>query len=163
MSETSPNADRERMRFRGLRIAWSALCVLACMLLVALWVRSYWWGEAFTIPIHKTWFRCSDLRGSIVLTCFDRAERMDIGAGYSWGRASGQRLDEHFPRHFYGFYFKKDATGLGLVVPIWFLLAVGVGCAVAPWYSWRRFTTRTLLIATTLVAAVLGVAVYLSK
>src|SRR4051812_47312930 len=30
------------MRFRKLRIAWSVACVVACILLVALWVRSYW-------------------------------------------------------------------------------------------------------------------------
>src|ERR1043165_4216803 len=30
------------MRFRKLRITWSALCGIACVLLIALWVRSYW-------------------------------------------------------------------------------------------------------------------------
>ncbi len=31
------------MRFRKLRIAWSVVCGLACVLLIVLWVRSYWW------------------------------------------------------------------------------------------------------------------------
>jgi hypothetical protein len=30
------------MRFRKLRIAWSVACAIACVLLIALWVRSYW-------------------------------------------------------------------------------------------------------------------------
>ena len=30
------------MRFRKLRIAFSATCLIACVLLIALWVRSYW-------------------------------------------------------------------------------------------------------------------------
>jgi hypothetical protein len=30
------------MRFRKLRIAWSTTCVIACVLLLVLWVRSYW-------------------------------------------------------------------------------------------------------------------------
>ena len=30
------------MRFRKLRIAWSVICSIACVLLIALWVRSYW-------------------------------------------------------------------------------------------------------------------------
>src|SRR4029079_6900571 len=34
-----------RMRFRKLRIAWSVLCAIACVLLIALWVRSYWWWD----------------------------------------------------------------------------------------------------------------------
>ena len=31
------------MRFRKLRIAFSATCLIACVLLIVLWVRSYWW------------------------------------------------------------------------------------------------------------------------
>jgi hypothetical protein len=30
------------MRFRKLRIAWSVLCAIACVLLIALWLWSYW-------------------------------------------------------------------------------------------------------------------------
>ena len=29
------------MRFRKLRIAWSVVCGVACVLLIVLWVRSY--------------------------------------------------------------------------------------------------------------------------
>ena len=34
------------MRFRKLRIAFSATCLIACVLLIVLWVRSYWWVDA---------------------------------------------------------------------------------------------------------------------
>jgi uncharacterized membrane protein YbhN (UPF0104 family) len=30
------------MRFRKLRIAFSATCLIVCVLLIVLWVRSYW-------------------------------------------------------------------------------------------------------------------------
>ena len=30
------------MRFRTLRIAWSILCGFVCVLLIAVWVRSFW-------------------------------------------------------------------------------------------------------------------------
>jgi hypothetical protein len=33
------------MRFRKLRIAFSATCLIACVLLIVLWVRSYWGSE----------------------------------------------------------------------------------------------------------------------
>ena len=33
------------MRFRKLRIAWSVLCGIACVLLIVLWVRSYATGD----------------------------------------------------------------------------------------------------------------------
>jgi hypothetical protein len=32
------------MRFRKLRIAWSVGCIVLCVLLVEMWLRSYWWG-----------------------------------------------------------------------------------------------------------------------
>jgi hypothetical protein len=55
-------------------------------------------------------------------------------------------------------------TGRGLEFPYWFLalISVALTAATAPWklVSWR-FSLRTLLIATTLVALVLGLIVWL--
>ncbi len=31
-----------------LRIAFSATCLIACVLLIVLWVRSYWWMGAMS-------------------------------------------------------------------------------------------------------------------
>ena len=39
-----------RMKYRKLRIAFSATCGIACVLLVVLWVRSYWWVDDFRSP-----------------------------------------------------------------------------------------------------------------
>ena len=51
-------------------------------------------------------------------------------------------------------------NGSGVFVPDWFLVGVAGGLAVAPWLKLsRRFSLRTLLIATTLVAVVLGLIV----
>src|SRR5689334_2253638 len=36
------------MKFRKLRIAWSVACGVACVLLIALWVRSYCRDVGFT-------------------------------------------------------------------------------------------------------------------
>src|ERR1041385_2708148 len=38
------------MRFRKLRIAWSVVWGLACVLLIVLWVRSYWRGDYLQKP-----------------------------------------------------------------------------------------------------------------
>jgi len=48
--------------------------------------------------------------------------------------------------------------------PYWFptLLAAVAAVATAPWLRWQ-FSLRTLLIATTLVAVVLGVIVWMSR
>jgi hypothetical protein len=52
--------------------------------------------------------------------------------------------------------FKID----GRVVPIWILVLSTVALALLPWIRWR-FSLRTLLIATTLVALGLGLVVAL--
>ena len=60
--------------------------------------------------------------------------------------------------------FKIDRSGGKLVirVPYWFLLVGSSLMAAVPWLPWR-FTLRTLLIATTLVAVVLGLIVYATR
>jgi hypothetical protein len=37
------------MRFRKLGIAWSVGCGIVCLLMIVLWVRSYWWWDQFTL------------------------------------------------------------------------------------------------------------------
>ena len=56
-----------------------------------------------------------------------------------------------------GFYFR----GAAIMAPYWFWLLILTALAIAPWIrqlKWR-FSLRTLLIATTLVAVVLGLVV----
>jgi hypothetical protein len=48
-----------------------------------------------------------------------------------------------------------------LILPHWFPVLLFATFAAIPWLVPRRFSLRTLLIATTLVAAVLGLAVWL--
>ena len=56
-----------------------------------------------------------------------------------------------------GFAFYYEPPEMGLAVPHWFCVLTTVALAVAPWFRWsKRFSLRTLLIATTLVAVALG-------
>jgi hypothetical protein len=57
-------------------------------------------------------------------------------------------------------YLQSD--GFCVAVPHWFLVAIFTTLAVLPWirHLSRRFSLRTLLIATTLIAVVLGLVVY---
>jgi hypothetical protein len=45
--------DRPRL-IRGLRIAWRVAWGILCVLLVVLWVRSYWWEDLLHLRITKT-------------------------------------------------------------------------------------------------------------
>jgi hypothetical protein len=61
-----------------------------------------------------------------------------------------------------GFAFDWWSPSLWMVkAPHLFLMLFPAAMAMGPWIRWsRRFTLRTLLIATTLVAVVLGAIVY---
>jgi hypothetical protein len=52
-------------------------------------------------------------------------------------------------------------TGPFISAPQWFLMLFTVLLASSPWIQWfRQFSLRALLIATTLVAVMLGAVVY---
>jgi hypothetical protein len=49
-------------------------------------------------------------------------------------------------------------------MPYWSITLILFGVGAAPWIRWsKRFSLRTLLIATTLVAVVLGLVVYVAR
>jgi hypothetical protein len=60
----------------------------------------------------------------------------------------------------FGFAYYEDGSVTALLAPHWFAALVFAALAAIPWISrsWR-FSLRTLLIATTLVAVGLGVIV----
>jgi hypothetical protein len=60
-----------------------------------------------------------------------------------------------------GFCTGETATGYAIMVPHWFpTMAIAILAAI-PWLRWsKRFSLRALLIATTLVALVLGLVVW---
>src|SRR5262245_32475259 len=49
-------ASNTLMSLRKLRIAWSAFCGLAAVLLVVLWVRSYWRVEMIACPLTSNYY-----------------------------------------------------------------------------------------------------------
>src|SRR5258705_12294632 len=44
------------MRFRYLRILWTVFCGIACVLLLALWVRSYWAVQSVERLTERLWY-----------------------------------------------------------------------------------------------------------
>jgi len=138
------------MRFRKLRIAWSIVCGIACVLLITLWVRSYWNVDSIITKLGLI----SSVEGSFVSTSLFHLSPTDT---HEW---EFDRLGEdvQFPEAtFLGFHFAGDTLGWIALVPQWFVTMVAVTLAVAPWLRWsKRFSLRTLLIATTLLAVGLG-------
>jgi hypothetical protein len=144
-----------------LRIAVTALSLTACVLLVALWVRSYRWLDNVNVSTA----------GTTALHSFDGA----IGFVYS-GRSSSPGVTSVSAKELRpltektsgekttNWYFDWNRTGTAVRCPHWFVtLLLGIFAAV-PWLHWnKRFSLRTLLIATTLVAVGLGLIVVVGR
>ncbi len=157
------------MRYRKLRIAWSVVWGLAAVLLVALWVRSYWWvDEAALGSLSDRFIRIASSAGEFAIdedkvppavTFPPRWDSLPQMKGHT-------KLAPDFnePRWAasIGFRWKFVPTAGMIIIPLWFPTGLFATLAVAPWIRWH-FTLRTLLIATTLVAVVLGTIVWFSR
>jgi hypothetical protein len=168
------------MRFRKLRIAWSVGCGIACVLLIVLWVRSYWRVEQISGTFGATVDQVTGKPG----------DKYGIGFGVFYGCVGAEFLNRsdrtstlpHRPIRFtsrstgdrtipilrkahppiLGFQWRFVPGGSTVYIPFWFLtsiVAIVAAISAAPWLRWR-FSLRSLLIATTLVAVALGLAVW---
>ena len=142
------------MRFRKLRIAWAVACGIACVLLIVLWVRSYSWNDVVwrTSPSGLQTSIGSDEGTTYIVHGYlpsTPSEQQTL-----WGFTSVESSKERL-----GFQWKSAGRLTFVHVPYWFLVLISAAFAAIPWIRWR-FNLRTLLIATTLVAVVLGLIVW---
>jgi len=136
------------MKYRKLRIAWSVVWGVLAVLLCALWVRSYSWGEqAQYTTLLKTYYGI----------------RSDYG--YLTGFQGDFRPSRHTPgwlcgsgvpsRQWQSFTFNWNSKRRIIALPHWAVAIMFAAAASAPWLR-SRFSLRALLIATTLVALLMG-------
>ncbi len=149
------------MKHRKLRIAWSVAWGLLATLLILLSVWSCWWWDRCYFQGASTGVQINSDAGHIVLVIGPSQPTVtEIIFGHlpSTGHA-----DSFYANDLLGFYFKRDPTSLRVDIPYWFGVLIATGIAAAPWLSlWsKRFSLRTLLIATTLVAIGLGLIAWL--
>ena len=141
------------MRFRKLRIAWSVMWGLIAVLLCMLWLRSYEWNDiVFMTSTTSVTTTFGSNCGSIYYF-----HGMTTGPSRDWTINSGEAA-EPGPK----FELRHTAREFWVEVPFWIGLAPLAILVGAPWLR-SRFSLRTLLIATTLVAVVLGAIVYATR
>jgi hypothetical protein len=158
------------MRFRKLRIAWSVVWGILWALLMVLWVRSanhYDYAQSTLFGLQKI---AVSSRGSALSASFhfgDAGEFPDtFGSGrlnklppnvvespWAFGRTSGGLPSP---------YGTATAVQYYVAMPHWFPVLIASVLAAAPWAR-TRFSLRTLLIATTLIAVVLGLIMYVTR
>jgi hypothetical protein len=146
------------MRFRKLRIAWSIFWGLAAVLLIVLWVRSYWILSSLDVSGGH---RFTSSRGCVFI------DEQFLLAG-TRPKASQHKLLGHSVLHVLISGGAVKPNGVGTKLPLWPLVTIVAVLPMAPWIliiPWLRwrFSLRALLIATTLVAIVLGLIVYLTR
>lgn len=141
-----------------LRIAVTALSLAGCVLLLALWVSSYTTRDSVFWPWINRAVQVSSLKGHVVVWVVGKepAGRWEP-AKFEHSPIEG-RFKTLFDNNVLGFYFARKPGGFRLDVPHWFLVLLGIMVAAAAWRHEKwRFSLRTLLIATTLVAVALGI------
>lgn len=150
---------------RRVRIAVSVFFGVLTVALAVLWVRSYWHVDQ--LEWFLRYFSGTSMRGGIGLI-IGPVPKNEVPEFRYWT----SRIEEvQFPKNYIQpmFYFEVVSSPNPCVVigfPDWLVVIAAGLLATTPWTKciWRtipsRFSLRTLLIATTLAAVVLGLAVW---
>jgi hypothetical protein len=165
------NRTARAITFRKLRIAWSVAWGILAVLLCVLWVRSYWWVETAYWDITTTRrISISSMPGAL---WFDTSIHGPFPTLPGWPIKKDcedtdrwLKVSHIFPvpsRMWGEFLLRRSDTLAVMIMPLWFAIIGVIGIAAAPWLPFKRFSLCTLLIATTLVAVVLGLIVWLSR
>jgi hypothetical protein len=152
-----------RPYFRYFRIGWTVLCATVAMLLCVLWVRSAETYENLTVLV----FQASSGRGQLAasldtyhpirLCSYDQQPASDGGvyvnkAVYEmmlFSRFAGFQVSAHRPT--------------AILFPHWFAVLLVAGATSLTWLPLKRFSLRTLLIATALGCIALRLVTWLIK
>ena len=146
---------------RYLRIAFSASCLIVAVLLIALRARSYKSFTDIQAVVFHTHIEVGSVRGCTTFHCAHRK--------LTWSPPTLNQMDDSYlDGHDFEGAKVTNRFGLGIernplivYVPHWFLIALTAALAAIPWIPLsKRFSLRTLLFATTLIAVVLGAAAY---
>jgi hypothetical protein len=137
---------------------------VAAVFLLLLWVRITEKTDSIFIPMSGSWSVAIGVApGSCGTGITTRPPQ-----GFHWDSINVDRIApvvpqqyaKYFASHWGRFGYFNDA-GAVILVPFWFLIGLALALSGAPWLKWSsRFSIRTLLIAMTLVAIVLGLIVW---
>jgi hypothetical protein len=147
------------MRFRKLRIAWSVECCLLCLLLIALWVRSYRTED--TIAIRDRGSGYYTYLGSNSGTMFFHRSAIEIF--FSPSRRPTPRWNYYArnasePQAVFVWNSKISPLPIGISFPYWLPVVLAALATAVPWLSrCKRFSLRTLLIAITTIGLMHGI------
>jgi hypothetical protein len=153
------------IRFRKLRIAWSVGWGVVTLLLCVLWVRSYMTTDTLggTTSAPRVFLVRSSWGHLHILSFDDTTQSRDWKIESEPLTADTKRFEKNMNQTLTKFGFGQLIAGSDyeITLPYWLPFIGGVLLATIPCVRWsRQYSLRTLLIATTLVAVMLGLLVY---
>lgn len=157
MNETSSDTGAGGTKHRKLRFAFLATCGIICLLMVVLWVRSYWWHDTVICYRGGDWYGVESAWGVLHTNVM-----VNVGVSDGWYRSSNRLAEKRFPYLAFGWQGRVGGSVFTAHCSHWIPVLMFAALATAPWIKWR-FSLRTLLIATTLVAVLLGAVVWAAK
>jgi hypothetical protein len=143
---------------RRYRIPLSIICGFACVLLFALLLRSYRWNSTIQGVIGSERLQFTSEAGRLVFLIFPNAQSANFPSR-SWTFSNN-----HQRGNWRGWRFETmRPSGFEIVVPHWFFILSFTAVPSALWFPWsKRFSIRTMLVMTAIVAVVLGLGVILT-
>jgi hypothetical protein len=149
---------------RLLRITASAAFLAAGAVLFAAWMRNFCWADVVWAPLpgaRQMTIASSDGQIEVGILRPTRWSPKPEGWGRATYTASQNRVLEVFvPWNKVIRYRFTINRSMAIVLPHWLLTLAMLMLAAVPWIRWsRRFTIRTMLVVTTLIAVVLALAV----
>lgn len=145
---------------RRFRIAVSAFSLTACLVLIALWIRSYWRLDGIVHDRGPEVTAVVTEPGGIV---FEKDKYPTAEVAERWTLIS-EPLPAIVPKPALShpaFTWQKQPNWIAVYLPYSCLVLITAALALVPWVRWSRgFSLRTLLIATTLIAIAFGLIVW---
>ena len=148
-----------RRPFRLMRVSTLIAGVIACCLMIALSVRSYYHLDQVSWPLSSTrGIELVSIRGKVrcstltLLPAYFQSSAWGLNSvdSQSW-LAKGEIEEAKWGSVF------VSPVDFTIWVPYSALVLMGVAVAAVPWIKWRRqFSVRSMLFGMTLLAIVLG-------
>ena len=163
--------SKPQIRYRKLQIAWSVAWGILAVMICAMWVRSFQTWDSPHGPVLRRWeLQLNSVRGYLLVgvkhnranATPDWRSRTFQADRFTNDEISGSSMVWRFTRSFgiAGFGAVESNQDWQVYVPYWFLSLIPVACSFVPIRWFARYRLRTLLIATTLVAVVLGLVMW---
>lgn len=135
------------------RIAWSVACGLAVVMLCVLWVRSYWVWDLWDTGVRPPNGGFSSILGSFGGYIATDPARL---SAVSELRHVHTRVQPNQRNYSWWIRYRRSEKLTELSIPYWVPVVIFIIAAMLPWLP-TRFSVRTILIATALVAVGLAV------